>query len=244
MRAVADGTQPGTRSRARGALARRFGGRRSPGNWSRLGAAATSLALGSRSCKPRWSDPPGPGQQRRLERCSHEVGARAHVVEQQPPPAHRLSPEDRVPDESVRCRCRQQTLELCAGSRRIKPAPGDGRKTRVPVPLPRITSAAWRGVGIAQPVAFTLAPVALEGTAAERRDWLADFSCGPLARASGNPATHRSGFNRIVSWRCVGCPTQLTELNGRSGRRALAHTRERRGLDPPGALPPCAWSTR
>ena len=90
-------------------------------------------------------DPPGPGQQRRLDRLGLEGAARGDVVEGQPAQRDRPVPEDRVADEAVGALGREQALQLGPRARRVEPAPDDRREAGVPVPLPGVAARGWGG---------------------------------------------------------------------------------------------------
>jgi hypothetical protein len=107
-------------------------------------------------------DPPGPSQQRRLDGGGHEVGARSQVVEQRPNSAYRLSPEDRVADEAIGRRGREQRLELGPRPRAVKAPPGDRGEARVPVPLPGIAVSTRRRVGVPNAIALALPPIGIK----------------------------------------------------------------------------------
>src|SRR5437764_5157538 len=116
-----------------------------------------------------YRDQPRPGEERRLEGRGHEVGPRAQVVEQRAHEADRLSPEDRVADEAVRRRGRQQRLELGPRPSAVKPSPRDRAEAGVPVPLPWIPLATRRSVDITNALPLSLSPIAIKRVAAQLR---------------------------------------------------------------------------
>ena len=105
-------------------------------------------------------DPPGPGQQRRLDRLGLEGAARGDVVEGQPRPGDRPVPEDRVADEAVRALRGEQALQLGPRARRARSGARRSPRSRSPSTTARGSgrgSARCRRSGVA--VALALEPV-------------------------------------------------------------------------------------
>ena len=156
-------------------------------------------------------DPPGPGQQRRLDRLGLERACARRRCRRAAAPSETGRSQKIVWPMKPSSRWAASRLSSSARARAgLEAPPDDRREAGVPVPLPRVAAGARPRVGEAGPVALALEPV------------LAQHPLGDLGEAAALGGSQRRGAAHLAQR-----PARRGRRAGRPARGARARCRPR-----------------